>query len=122
VIEDAQGQIVRAGGAFLGVATNNIAEYRALILGLRSASGMGIRRLRVSLDSELVVKQMSGEYRVKNENLRPLHEEARALRGTFEECVIGHVRRDANAAADALANQAMDRQADVGDITGPAAG
>ena len=115
VLEDSTGAIVRGGGAFLGVATNNVAEYRALILGLQLAESFSVRRLRVCADSELVVRQVTGVYRVKNEGLRPLFAEVRALLDGFDSCEVVHVRREHNGAADALANEAMDRQADVGD-------
>jgi ribonuclease HI len=115
VLEDEGGAIVRSGGRFLGVATNNVAEYEALIWGMRTADAHGVRRLRVCADSELVVKQLNGAYRVKNEGLKPLFAKASALLKHFESVDVVHVRREHNAAADALANEAMDLRADVGD-------
>lgn len=119
VLEDARGAIVRSGGRYLGVATNNVAEYEALILGLRTAHDQGVRHLRVCADSELVVKQINGQYRVKNEALKPLAARAAALLSAFDSAEVAHVRREGNAAADALANEAMDRRCDVGDGVGP---
>jgi ribonuclease HI len=103
------------GGAFLGTVTNNVAEYEALLWGLRAASVLGADRLRVLADSELIVKQMRGEYRVKNKGLQPLFCEAQALRRRFAEIAFEHVVRAENADADALANEAMDRRDTVGD-------
>jgi ribonuclease HI len=120
VLEDPTGAIVRGGGTFLGVATNNVAEYRALIIGLQAAAAAQVRELRVCADSELVVRQLNGSYRVRNEGLRPLYAEACSLLDRFETHNVVHVRREQNAAADALANEAMDRRADVGDM--PAGG
>ena len=115
VLEDPSGAIVRSGARYLGFATNNVAEYEALICGLRVADAHGVRRLRVCADSELVVKQINGAYRVKNEGLKPLFATASKLLRRFESVDMVHVRRENNAAADALANEAMDLRADVGD-------
>jgi len=115
VIEDASGQIVRRGGRFLGSVTNNVAEYEALIWGLETALDHGVARLRVCADSELVVRQMNGVYRVKNEGLKPLFARAQKLLRRFESAEIVHVRREQNGAADELANIAMDDRATVGD-------
>jgi ribonuclease HI len=103
-------------GRFIGRATNNVAEYKALITGLREARKLGVRRLKVLGDSELIVKQMLGEYRVKNPDLQVLHREARALCEQFESAGIGHNYRADNSLADRLANLAMDRKADVTDV------
>ncbi|PWU01948.1 MAG: ribonuclease H [Candidatus Melainabacteria bacterium] len=93
---------------FLGHTTNNVAEYTGLLLGLEKASELGFKHVEVAMDSELVVKQMKGEYRVKNEKLLPLFEKARRLAATFASFKIVHVKREYNRAADRLANQAMD--------------
>jgi len=103
-------------GRFIGRATNNAAEYRALITGLQEARKLGAKRLHIRGDSELIIKQMRGEYRVKNADLRPLYEEARALLMQFEHAALEHNLRGKNALADRLANLAMDRQADVTDV------
>lgn len=95
----------------LGLATNNVAEYSALIAALRWAAANGISRLHVRADSELLVKQMRGEYRVKNPGLQPLHEQARALGRQIGDVTFEHVRREFNKDADRLANEAMDEAA-----------
>ncbi len=92
----------------LGVATNNVAEYRGLIAALRYAVEHGIPRLHVRSDSLLLVKQMRGEYRVKHPGLRPLHQQAGALAARLDRVTFEHVPREANAEADRLANLAMD--------------
>ena len=96
---------------YLGHATNNVAEYQALIHALRWALGRGERRVRVFSDSELVVKQIAGSYRVKHPAMIPLHREARELMRQFEEVRVTHVRRELNKDADRLANRALDERA-----------
>jgi ribonuclease HI len=93
---------------WLGTATNNVAEYRALILGLEEARRRGIDRIDVRMDSELVVRQMKGLYKVKHEGLRPLALRAGALLAEFAERTIEHIPREENARADRLANRAID--------------
>ena len=95
----------------LGVATNNVAEYSGLIAALRWAAVNGIGRLHVRADSELLVKQMRGEYRVKSPGLQPLSEQAHALVRRIGEVTFEHVRREFNKDADRLANEAMDEAA-----------
>ena len=92
----------------IGVATNNIAEYNGLLAALRWAVHEGVRSLHVKADSELMVKQMLGVYRVKNPGLQPLYEEARRLAARIGRVTFEHVRREFNADADRLANEAMD--------------
>jgi probable phosphoglycerate mutase len=92
----------------IGHATNNIAEYNGLLAALRWAAEHGVRSLHVKADSELMVKQMNGVYRVKNAGLQPLYEEARALTRRIGRVVFEHVRRELNRDADRLANEAMD--------------
>ncbi len=92
----------------IGVATNNVAEYRALIAGLVAAKEQGARCVAVRADSELVVRQLEGRYKVKNAGLRPLFEKARELLREFDEVDIAHVRREDNVDADALVNAALD--------------
>jgi len=94
--------------AAIGVATNNIAEYNGLLAALRWAVNEGVRSLHVKADSELMVKQMLGVYRVKNPGLQPLYEEARRLAAGIGRVTFEHVRREFNADADRLANEAMD--------------
>jgi ribonuclease HI len=96
---------------YLGPASNNVAEYQALLHGLRYALARGARKVHVFSDSELVVRQMSGAYRVKHPAMVPLHREARALASRFEEFRLGHVRREQNKEADRLANRALDEKA-----------
>jgi ribonuclease HI len=109
-------------GRSIGHATNNVAEYRALILGLEKAREFGAKKLRVLGDSELVIKQLRGEYKVRNETLRPLWERARELLEDFATPTIEHNRRSHNSLADALANLAMDKRRDVTDADLPADG
>ncbi|HEY7439537.1 MAG TPA: ribonuclease HI family protein [Acidimicrobiia bacterium] len=92
----------------IGEATNNVAEYQALIAGLEAARGFPSRAIVVRADSELVVRQLEGRYKVKNEGLRPLYQKARALLDRYDEVDLGHVRREDNADADALVNAALD--------------
>ena len=103
-------------GRFIGRATNNVAEYHALIAALKQARELGATKVAVRGDSELVVKQMRGEYRVKHPDLRPLYEEAKSLYQTFAEAKIEHNFRHKNALADKLANLAMDRKGEVTDV------
>ena len=119
VLEDESGAVVRRGGRFLGSVTNNVAEYAALVWGLETALDQGVRRLCVCADSELIVRQMNGIYRVKNEGLKPLFASAQKLLRRFDSAEIHHVRREHNAAADELANLAMDGRATVGDGVDP---
>jgi ribonuclease HI len=103
-----------AAGRYLGEATNNVAEYEALVAGLRAARALGVDELVVRADSELVVKQMRGEYRVKHPNLKPLFVSAQELVRGFGAVRFEHVGRADNARADGLANEAMDCRGDVG--------
>jgi ribonuclease HI len=102
-------------GKYIGRATNNFAEYMALIFALREAEKLKATKLIVRGDSELVIKQMRGEYRVKNPGLRDLYEQAQTLVARFDEVKFEHKLRDDNALADRLANKAMDRKGDVDD-------
>ena len=108
VVADADGRAVAERGERNGVATNNVAEYRALLLGIELASELGADEGELVGDSELVVKQVRGEYRVKDANLKPLHAEVRSALAGFERWSIRHVRRELNAAADALVNATLD--------------
>ncbi len=98
---------------FVGVATNNIAEYRGLVAALTWAKARELRALHIRSDSELLVKQLRGEYRVKNPGLQPLYQQARALIGDIGRVSFEHVRRELNTEADRLANVAMDEGMDV---------
>jgi ribonuclease HI len=108
VLFDEAGAVLREVGTFLGVATNNVAEWTGLLTGLEAALELGVDDLAVRLDSELVVKQISGAYRVKNEGLIPLHARAKVLLRKFAHVDVKHVPRKQNAAADALVNQVLD--------------
>lgn len=110
VIVNAEGHIVAKVGKFLGDSTNNVAEYMGLILGLKRAKAMGIKELDVLADSELMVKQLSGEYAVKAEHLKPLHLEAEALLKGFADVTVRHIPREENSAADAMSNRAIDER------------
>jgi ribonuclease HI len=108
VLETEDGDVVAAVGAAIGEATNNVAEYSGLIAGLRRAAEEGVTELEVRSDSELMVKQMRGEYRVKNAGLVPLSAEARRLARTLDSVRYVHVRREKNELADRLVNEALD--------------
>lgn len=95
-------------GAYIGEATNNVAEYRALIAGLSRAAAAAVTELNVFLDSELVVRQMQGTYRVKDAKLKPLFAEAQELAAQFRPISFLHVPREKNAVADELVNKAID--------------
>ena len=109
VLEAEDGTVLDARGETIGVATNNVAEYRALIAGLEKAVELGIDELEVVSDSELLVKQMQGEYRVKNEALRELNDEANFLERKLGRVRYRAVRREHNELADKLVNEALDR-------------
>jgi ribonuclease HI len=109
VIKDDRGQIVATISRRIGKATNNQAEYRAIIAGLERAVKLGARQVRIFSDSELAVKQINGRYRVKKASLRELYEKVVKLAGALESFSITHVRRAKSSAADSLANQALDR-------------
>ena len=104
----ASGDVVEDLADSIGTATNNVAEYQALIAGLEMALDRGVERLDAFLDSELVVRQVNGQYKVKDAGLKPLHAQACLLLSKFHEVDVKHVRREQNAAADALVNQAID--------------
>jgi len=102
------GQPVIEEADTIGTASNNVAEYTALVEGLGLAAELGVKKLNVYSDSELLVRQMNGEYKVKNEDLRELYEEACRLRKQFEKVTITHVRREQNKRADQIGNDALD--------------
>ena len=108
VLEAEDGTVLDARGETIGVATNNVAEYRALIAGLEKAVELGVDELEVVSDSELLVKQMQGEYRVKNEALRELNDEANSLERKLARVRYTAVRREHNELADKLVNEALD--------------
>jgi len=108
VITDVEGKVIWEGKEYLGHCTNNIAEYKALILGLKGALASGCKKLDVYLDSELLARQINGAYRVKNENLKVLMQDVRSLLSSFDSIQVKHVLRSHNAQADRLANLAID--------------
>ena len=108
VIISPDGHVVAKVGKYLGETTSNVAEYTGLILGLKRAKAMGLRELDVLADSELLVKQLSGEYQVKADHLRPLHDEAKALLAGFDKIDLRHIPREENEAADEMSNRAID--------------
>jgi ribonuclease HI len=110
VIVSPEGRLVAKMGKFLGENTNNYAEYMGLLLGLRRAKAMGIKELEVLSDSELLVRQLNGDYAVKAENLKPLHAEAKALLGAFVMVDVCHIPREENKAADEMSNRAIDER------------
>ena len=111
VLEAEDGAVLDARGEAIGIATNNVAEYRALTAGLRKALELGITELEVVSDSELLVKQMLGEYRVKNRGLMPLSVEAADLARRIGSVRYTAVRREQNELADRLVNEALDAAA-----------
>ena len=108
VLCDASGREVEARGEYIGMCTNNVAEYRSLIAGLTAAARHGVRSLVVRMDSELVVRQMLGQYKVKNEVLKSLNAEARRAVSPLGDVRFESVPRDDNGRADALVNEALD--------------
>lgn len=115
VLRAADGTPVVTLGRFIGRATNNVAEYRALITAMEEAKKLGARKIAIRGDSELIIKQMKGEYRVKHPDMQALYQEAKDLLREFDSATIGHNLRNKNELADKLANLAMDRKADVTD-------
>src|SRR5215217_9033273 len=113
VVTSTGGQVLAEVAEGIGWATNNVAEYRGVIAGLRRAKELGARRVRVRADSLLVVNQQKGLWKVKNADLRPLADEAARLARDFERVTWEHVPRERNRHADALANRAMDNQGRV---------
>lgn len=118
VIRSADGTPIVTVGKPIGRATNNVAEYRALIFALEKAHQLGAKKVHVRGDSELIVRQMNGQYRVKNPDLRQLYDQAQDLFRQFDEARIEHNRRSKNALADKLANLALDRKCEVTDTNG----
>ena len=115
LIKSADGRTLRSEGHFIDHATNNVAEYVALVRGLEAAKDLGIKELSIFSDSELMVKQIIGEYKVKNPDLKDLHEQAQMVLLAFDRWRIRHVSRDSNREADRLVNLTIDKAlADLG--------
>lgn len=108
VIKDEQGRLIASVSRRIGRATNNQAEYRAIIAALEEAVRLGLRQVDVKMDSELVVKQINGEYRVKKATLKPLYQQMKQLLGSLEGFTVTHIPRRQNGEADRLANKALD--------------
>jgi len=111
VVSEPEGEVLAEEGRYIGEATNNVAEYRALLLGLELARSLGARAVEVVNDSELVARQIGGQYKVKNPGLRPLWLEAMAALREFDSWSVQNVPRALNARADELVNEALDREA-----------
>jgi ribonuclease HI len=112
VVRTPQGAVIKEMKQYLGRVTNNVAEYQGILLGLQAAVDQyKPARLLIRLDSELLVRQLNGQYKVKSPNLRPLYQQACRLLAQIAEVEIVHIPRGQNALADALANQAMDEAA-----------
>jgi ribonuclease HI len=116
VVSTPDGEVLDEIGEVIGVATNNVAEYRGLLLGLERARALGATDIEVVNDSELVARQVKGDYKVKHAGLKPLHQQALAALRGFDRWSIRSVPRERNARADALVNAALDGEA-VGDGT-----
>ena len=112
------GTVLHEAGVFLGRATNNVAEYSALLAALEAAGKLGADEAEVFSDSELMVRQMTGQYRVKEPTLKRLHERAGRLAGKLKSFTIGHIPRDQNGQADRLVNQAITARRNVEDAAG----
>ncbi len=110
IVAAADGQVIARLGRYLGETTNNVAEYQGLLLGLRRAAELGARDVEVYADSQLMIRQLGGQYRVRSEGLRPLFDEAlRLLRG-FRKFELHHIPRERNSAADEMSNRAIDER------------
>jgi len=110
VIVDEAGNVLAELGRFLGDQTNNVAEYEGLLLGLRRALELGAEEVEVLADSQLVIRQLSGAYRVRNQGLLPLFEQAKGLLGKFRRVELRHIPREMNGAADEMSNRAIDEK------------
>ena len=108
VLRDEDGEVLAERGERIGRATNNVAEYKALLAGIELAAANGATELELVGDSELIVRQVEGKYKVKNAGMKELHAEVKAALLPFERWSIRHVRREQNADADRLVNQALD--------------
>jgi ribonuclease HI len=110
VLVDPAGTVVARLGRYLGKQTNNVAEYEGLLLGLKHANELGYREVEVRADSQLLVRQLKGEYAVRHAGLKPLHAEALRLLRAFDRFELKHVPREENALADEMSNRAIDEE------------
>ena len=108
IIKDKQGKLIDRISRYIGIATNNQAEYKAIIAALEKAIKLGATHVEVNSDSELVVRQINGRYRVKNAALKPLYQQVKQLQGLLEGFTITHIPREQNTEADRLTNAALD--------------
>jgi ribonuclease HI len=108
IVRDDDGEVLEERGERIGRATNNVAEYRALLLGIELAAALGASELELVGDSELIVRQVEGRYKVKDATMKDLHGQVKAALRSFESWSIRHVRRESNADADRLVNAALD--------------
>jgi ribonuclease HI len=108
VVQSVDGEVLEERGERIGVATNNVAEYRALLLGIELAAAQGASEVELVGDSELIVRQVKGEYKVKDATMRELHTEVKRALRPFDKWAIRHVKREQNAEADRLVNAALD--------------
>jgi phosphoribosylglycinamide formyltransferase-1 len=119
ILAEPNGTPIQSRALFLGETTNNVAEYTAIIKALEAARQIGAKKLTIFSDSELIVKQVNGEYKVKSEQIRPLFRQTVDLISEFEECKVKHVTRDKNQQADELVNQALNLERDIEGKTQP---
>jgi len=110
VLTDAAGNVIARLGRYLGKQTNNVAEYEGLLLGLKHARELGYREVEVRADSQLLIRQLKGEYAVRHAGLKPLHAEALRLLRSFDRYDLQHVPREENALADEMSNRAIDEE------------
>ena len=108
VLSTPEGEVVDEASELLGIVSNNVAEYRALLLGVRRARELGATEVEVVNDSELIAKQVNGQYKVKHPDMKPLHAEALGALGEPDRWTVRTVRREQNTHADALVNAALD--------------
>lgn len=108
IVRDETGGVLLERGKKIGSATNNVAEYKALLLGIELAKELGADQVELIGDSELIVKQVQGKYKVKNEGMKPLHAEAKEALSGFDSWEIRHVKRELNKDADRIVNEALD--------------
>ena len=107
ILKDEQGKLIAQISQSIGRTTNNQAEYRAVIAALEEALKLGVKQIELNADSELLVKQLNGKYRVKNAALKPLYQRVKQLQSSLESLTISHVPREQNREADLLANMAL---------------
>jgi ribonuclease HI len=111
VVQEPGGGVLEESAERIGKATNNVAEYKALLLGIERAAGLGATELELVGDSELIVRQVEGKYKVKDATMKELHAEVKKALSGFEDWSIRHVRRELNSEADRLVNEALDGRA-----------